>query len=102
MTKLAKISCEAFSYGVIPDPFLVLRSSKMEQMKGIDALKNKCLVSIILLVLLEDIRRKPLIELTKSAKISCKVFCYGAIPGLFLDLKHSKMGQMKDIDIMKK
>ena len=40
VTKLAKISCKAFSYGAIPDPFLDLRSSKMEQMKGIDALKK--------------------------------------------------------------
>jgi hypothetical protein len=29
-----------FNYGVIPDPFLHLRSSKVEQMKGIDVLKK--------------------------------------------------------------
>ena len=40
LTKLAKISCKTFSYGVIPDPFFVLRSREMEQMKGIDALKK--------------------------------------------------------------
>jgi len=40
LTKLAKISCKAFSYGVIPDQFLDLRSSKMEQMRGIDTLKK--------------------------------------------------------------
>ena len=41
LTTLAKISCKLFSYGVIPDPFLDLRSSKIEQMKGIDAMKKK-------------------------------------------------------------
>jgi len=38
LTKLDKMSCNAFSYGDIPDPFLHLRSSKMEQLKAIDAL----------------------------------------------------------------
>ena len=41
LTKFAKISFKAFSYGVIPDPFLDLRSSKMEQAKGIDAFHKK-------------------------------------------------------------
>jgi hypothetical protein len=40
MTKSAKISCKAFSYGAIPDPLGDLRSPKMEQMKGIDALQK--------------------------------------------------------------
>ena len=40
LTKLAKISREAFSYGAIPDPFLHLRNLKMDQMKGIDAMKK--------------------------------------------------------------
>ena len=39
-TKLAKRLCKAFSYGVIPDPFVHLGSSKMDQTKGIDALKK--------------------------------------------------------------
>ena len=39
-TKSAKISCKAFSYGAIPYPFLDLRSCKMEQMKGVDAMKK--------------------------------------------------------------
>ena len=38
-TKLAKMSCKAFSYGAIPDPFLGLKSSKMEQIEGIHAIK---------------------------------------------------------------
>jgi len=40
LTKLAKISSKALSYGVVPDPFLNLRSSKMKQIKGIVALKK--------------------------------------------------------------
>ena len=32
--------------------FLDLRISKMEKMKGIDALKNKCLIAILLLIML--------------------------------------------------
>ena len=41
MTKLAKISCKVFNYGAISDPLLDLRSSKMEQIKGIDALQKE-------------------------------------------------------------
>jgi len=100
-TKLAKVSYKLLSYGVIPDPFLDLRSSKMEQMKGIDVLKNKCLVQNILLMLVGDIWRKPLIELTKLAKISCKLLSYGAIPDLLPDLRSSKMEQMKGINVLK-
>jgi len=55
LTKLAKLACKAFSYGVIPDPFLNLRSSKMKQMKGIDAMKNKCLLAVLLFLLAGDI-----------------------------------------------
>ena len=51
-------------------------------------------------MLVGDIWRKPLIELTKLAKISCKVFSYGAIPDLFPDLRSSKMEQMKGIDAL--
>jgi len=40
LTKSAKIACKAFSYVAIPDPLLGLRSSKMEEMKGIYALKK--------------------------------------------------------------
>ena len=40
LKKTSKVSCKALSYGVIPDPFLDLRSFKREQMKGIDALKR--------------------------------------------------------------
>ena len=40
LTKFAKTSCKVFSDGAIPDPFLDLKSSKMEQTKGIDALKK--------------------------------------------------------------
>ena len=61
LTKLAKISYKVFIYGVIPDPFLDLRSCKMEQMKGIDAMKNKCLVAISLFLPMGDIWRKLLI-----------------------------------------
>ena len=49
-----------------------------------------------------DVWRKPLIELTKSAKISWKAFSYGAIPDLFIDLRDSKMEQMKGINKLKK
>jgi hypothetical protein len=49
-----------------------------------------------------DIWRKPLIELTKSAKISCKAFSYGAIPDPLADLRSSKMKQMKGIDALQK
>ena len=40
LTKLAKISCKVFVYGVIRDPFLDLRSYNMEQMKGFDTMKK--------------------------------------------------------------
>ena len=91
-----------FSYDVIPDPFLDLKSSKMKQMKGIDALKNKWVVAIFSLMLVGDIWRKPLIELTKLARISCKLFSYGVIPDLFLNLSSCKMEQMKGSTAMKK
>ena len=55
LTKFAKISCKAFSYDDTSDPFLDLRSSKIEQMKGIYALKNKCLVAIFSFMLVGDI-----------------------------------------------
>ena len=58
-------------------------------------------VSILSFLLVGDIWRKRLIKLTKLAKISCKVFSYGAIPDLFLDLRSSKMEQMKGVDAMK-
>ena len=48
-------------------------------------------------MLVGDIWRKSLIELTKVGKISRKAFSYGAIPDLFLDLRSSKMEQMKGI-----
>ena len=53
LTKLAKISCKAFSYSAIPDLFLDLRSSKMEKTKGIELnpFKNKFLVAIMLFLL---------------------------------------------------
>ena len=54
MTKSAKISCKAFSYGAIPDPFLDLRSSKMEQMIGINALQKRMPGSKF--VILADVR----------------------------------------------
>ena len=49
-----------------------------------------------------DIWSKPFIELTKLAKISYKAFSYGAIPYPFLDLRISKIEQMKGIDVLKK
>ena len=65
--------------------------------------KNKCLLAIFSFMLVEDIWRKPLIELTKLAKISCKLFSYGGvIPESFLNLRSSNMEQMKSIDAMKK
>ena len=51
--------------------------------------------------LVGDIWRKPPIELTKLAKISCKAFSYGAIPDLFLDLRSSKTEQIEGIDVLK-
>ena len=56
------------------------------------------LVGIFLFLLLGDIWRKPLIELTKLAKISCKEFSYGVIPDPFLHLRSSMLEQMKGID----
>ena len=53
-------------------------------------------------MLVGDISRKPLIELTKSAKIPCKAFSYGATADPFLDLISSDVEQMKGIDTMKK
>ena len=53
-------------------------------------------------MLVGDIWRKPLIELTKAAKISYKAFSYGAISDAFLDLRSFKMEQMKGIDALKK
>jgi hypothetical protein len=55
MTKSAKISCKAFSYGAIPDPLGDLRSPKMEQMKGIDALQKLMSGRILLFLLVGDI-----------------------------------------------
>ena len=40
LTKLARISCKVFSYSTIHDPFIDLKSSKIEQMKRINALKK--------------------------------------------------------------
>ena len=102
MTKLANISCKSFIYGVIPDPFLHLRSSKTAHMKGIDTLKSKCLAAIFLRMLVGDIWRKPLIDLTELAKISYKLFSFGVIPDPFLDLRSCKMEQMKGIDAMER
>ena len=73
----------------------------MEQIKDIDALKNKYLVAIFSSMLVGDICRKPLIQLSKLAKISCKAYSYGVIPGPFLNLKHSKKEQMNGIDATK-
>ena len=70
-------------------------------MKGIDTLKNKCLVAFFSFMLVGDIWRKPLIELTKLAKISCKAFSYGVIPDPFLNLRSSKKEEMKRIDTPK-
>ena len=74
---------------------------KMEQMKGINTIQNKCLSAFLSLMLLGDICRKPLIELTKLAKVSCEVFSYGVNPDPFLNLRSSKMNQMKGIDTTK-
>ena len=73
----------------------------MIQMKGIDALKKICLAAVVVFILVGDIWRKSLIELTKLAKISCKAFNYGAIPDLFLDPRSSKMEQMKGSNLFK-
>ena len=58
--------------------------------------------SIILLMMVGDIWRKPLIELRKLAKIACKTFSYGAIPDPFLGVRSSTMERMNDIDAVKK
>jgi len=71
-------------------------------MKGIDALKMKYFVAFFSFVLVGDIWRKPLIEFTKSAKISWKAFRHGVIPDPFLDLRRSKVEQMKGIDALTK
>ena len=51
---------------------------------------------------LNDILRKRLFELTKSAKISCKAFSLGVTSDLFLDLRGSKIEEMKGIHELKK
>ena len=68
-------------------------------MKGIDTMKKLAFFSF---VLMWDIWRKPLIALAKSAKILCKAFSYGAIPDPFLDLRSSKMDQIKVVDVFQK
>ena len=40
LAKSAKILCEAWNYGAIPDLFLGLICSKMEQMKSIATMKK--------------------------------------------------------------
>ena len=102
MTKVAKISCKAFSYGVIPDPFLNLSSSEKEQIQDIDGLKKYMFGGNIFLHDGGYIWIKPLIEFTNLAKISCEAFSYGVIPDPFLHLRSSKMEQMKGIDPVKK
>ena len=52
-------------------------------------------------MLVGDIWRNPLIDLTNSAKMSCKVLNYGAIPDQFLNLRSPKMEQRKGIDVLK-
>jgi len=63
LTKLAKVSCKAFSYGVVPDPFLELRSSKIKQIKDIDAM-NKYMPGKNLLFL-------PVGDIWKKLSFSC-------------------------------
>ena len=53
-------------------------------------------------MLVGDIWREPLIELTKLAKVSYKLLSYGVIPDPFLDLRSSEMEQMKVIGIIQK
>ena len=53
-------------------------------------------------MLVGDIWRKPLIELTKLAEVSWKLFSYGVIPDLILDVRGFKMEQMKGIDVPEK
>ena len=72
----------------------------MEQMKGIDNMKNK--LAMFSLMLVGDILRKPLILLTTLAKISCKVSGHGVIPDPFRNLRRSKKEQLKGIDALKK
>ena len=55
LDKLAKRSCKLFSHDVTLDPFLDLKSSKMEKMEDTDAIKNRCLVAIMLFLPVEDI-----------------------------------------------
>ena len=74
----------------------------MEQMRGIDTMKKKCVLAIYSFMLVVDIWRKLLIYLSKLAKISCKAFSYGVIPDPFLHLRSSKMKQMKGIDALEK
>ena len=52
-------------------------------------------------MLVGDIWRIPLIELTKLATLSSKLFSYGVIPDPFLNLRSFKMEEMKDTDPMK-
>ena len=60
------------------------------------------LVDLFSFMLEGDIWTQPLIELTKSAKISCKASSYGALPDLFFDLRSCTMEQMQGIVVLKK
>ena len=91
------------SFSQLNERFSSNISHQHEQIKGIyPPWKNECLSAIFSCMMVGDIWRNQLIELTKWAKISWKAFSYGAIPDLFLDLRSSKMEQMKGIDALKK
>ena len=69
-------------------------------MKGIDAMKKKCLLAFFSFMLVWDIWRNHHIDLTNLANISRKPMTYGAIHDLFPDLRRCKMQQMKIVDAM--
>ena len=75
MTKLAKLSYKAFSYRIIPELFLKLRSYRMEQMKGSNALKkSESLAAMFSSMLMQDILIQPLTPLTQSVKVVLEAF----------------------------
>ena len=58
----------------------------------------KGVVAYFSFILVVNIRRKPIIELSKLAKTSCKLFGYAVIPDPFHNLRSSKTEKMKGVD----
>ena len=71
-------------------------------MKGINTLKNKCLLYFFCSCWWEIFEENLTLSWTKLAKMAFKAFSYCVIPDLSINLRSSKIEQMKGIDAMKK